>query len=334
MTRISEGERIVKLMLFIRENGPINLAGIRQGLPQEYGRDAGSAESVRRRFERDKKTLQECGIFLVVDDQQRYSLDSQRSIAAPLKLTSAQVSLLRLLCGALLEDESYPLKDELRMVLVKLGDELDVPDMLPQAEHKAENGKRSGFEPAGLAKVKKAITTRKRLDFAYRNSKGVQSTRTVEPFGCFFLKDACYVVAYDLTADAERCFRLDRMEKPHVNASNPKTPDFDERPFDAADYYGLPFQFGEQHMTARILFDQNAEARVRELTMGQGSVEHVDEGILWSVTCRDTEALARWCIENAPGLRILEPSEAARAQKAGIEAYLRKADELVQGGAR
>ena len=118
MTHTSEAERIVKLMLFIRENGPIDLAG--------------NEDSTRRRFERDKKTLQDSGVFLTIDDRQRYALDADRTVAAPLNLTGPQVSLLRLLCGALLEDGGYPFKEELRMVLVKLGDELEIPDMLPQ----------------------------------------------------------------------------------------------------------------------------------------------------------------------------------------------------------
>lgn len=41
MTQISEAERIVRLMLLIRENGPIDLAGIRRALPYEYGEAAG-----------------------------------------------------------------------------------------------------------------------------------------------------------------------------------------------------------------------------------------------------------------------------------------------------
>ena len=132
MTHTSEAERIVKLMLFIRENGPIDLAGIRRALPYEYGEHAGNEDSTRRRFERDKKTLQDSGVFLTIDDRQRYTLDVDRTVAAPLNLTGPQVSLLRLLCGALLEDGGYPFKEELRMVLVKLGDELEIPDMLPQ----------------------------------------------------------------------------------------------------------------------------------------------------------------------------------------------------------
>ena len=78
MTHISEAERIVKLMLF-----PVDLATIRRALPYEYGAQAGSEDSMRRRFERDKKTLQDSGVFLVIDDRQRYALDAGKTLAAP-----------------------------------------------------------------------------------------------------------------------------------------------------------------------------------------------------------------------------------------------------------
>lgn len=320
MTRISEGERIVKLVLFVRESGPVTLAAIRRRFPFEYGDQAGGEQSMRRRFERDKKTLAEYGLFLKVDDRQRYSLDLERSCAAPLSLTGAQVSLLRLLCAALLEDEAYPFKEDLRMVLVKLGDELEIPDMLPQVG--GANDRARPSEPQGLAKVRKAISARKRLSFEYSNAGGMKSLREVEPFGCFFLRGLCYVVAFDLGNDDVRCFRLDRMSKLKVNAASPGTPDFDERPFDASDHYGLPFQFGEESWTARVRFDHRMAARARQLSMGLGSFEERADGVIWTIECKDLRELARWCIENGPGIRILEPLAGVRACEEGLSRFL------------
>lgn len=321
MTQISEAERIVRLMLLIRENGPIDLAGIRRALPYEYGEAAGSEDSTRRRFERDKKTLQDSGVFLTVDNQQRYSLDAARTLAAPLILTKPQVSLLRLLCSALLDDENYPFKEELRMVLVKLGDELEIPDMLPQLVD--GGGGVPPRSPQGFAKVKKAITMRKRLSFTYTNTAGTQSQRTVEPLGCFFLKGSCYVAAYDPGIASDRLFRLDRMSKLRVNGTNPKSPDFEERPFDAADFYGLPFQFGDDRLMARIRVEKPALQMFPQVTMGIGTFEQdSDDHAAWTVSCRNVHALAQWCIENGPGLHIEEPESARQTYIEGLEAYL------------
>lgn len=321
MAQVSEAERIIKLMLLVRENGPLDFSSIRKALPFEYGEEAGAFDATRRRFERDKKTLQESGVFFTINDRQQYSLNEELTSAAPLSLSNAQISLLRLLCGALLQDDSYPLKDELRMILVKLGDELEVPDMLPQLEFADEGSGKAGKTPTGLPKIKKAIATRKRLSFNYSASNGVESTREVEPFGCFFLRGVCYVVAFDPAIDDERVFRLDRMSKIKVNGSNPKQPDFDERPFIATNYYGLPFQFGVDNVMARLHFDESAMQRASSLLMNQGEIELLDSGLLWTGRCKDVTSLAQWCIENGPGIRIIEPEEAQEALMHGIKEF-------------
>lgn len=324
MTQVGEAERIIKLMLFIRENGPVDLASIRRALPYEYGIHAGSEDSTRRRFERDKKTLQAAGVFLTIDDRQRYALDTRLTHAAPLNLSKPQVSLLRMLCGALLDDEEYPFKEELRMVLVKLGDELETPDMLPQlaaATKTANSPTQTAF-----SKVKRAISMRKRLSFTYTRADGATDGRTVEPFGCFFLHGICYVVAFDPQAQSTRCFRLDRMTKLHVNANNPKSPDFDERPFDVTEYSGLPFQFGAEDYMAQLVFDETAAHNAYQLSMGHGELAWRDGELIWNVRVRSTRELARWCIEHGPGIRILSPKSAHQAYVDGIRAYLEGVD--------
>lgn len=320
MAKTGESERIVKLMLFVRENEPIDYASIRKGLPFEYGPETGTDETVRRRFERDKRSLQELGIFFISDTDNRYCLDKARSYAAPVSLTTAQTSLLRLLCAALLEDEGYPFKDELRMVLVKLGDELGVPDLLPQMEAPSFESLEHAGELQGLAKIRKAISSRKLLSFEYRGSNGKVSSREVEPFGCFILKSRCYVVAFDPAAGAERSFRLDRMRHVRVNRSNPDRADFDERTFDATQYYGLPFQFGTEDYLAHMRFNDAAAWRCEQLTMGQGTLEDTNGSILWTVQCRDTRELARWCIEHAPGVELIGPPAALETLRQGIAA--------------
>lgn len=326
MERINETERIVRLMLFIRENGPIGFADIRTALPYEYGEHAGTFDATRRRFERDKKTLQEYGVFFDLDDRQRYSLDANLTVAAPLSLTKPQVSLLRLLCGALLADKDYPLKEELRMVLVKLGDELEIPDMLPQLDDGGLIGSSKDKKPQSFAKVKRAIAGRKLLTFSYAGADGSETARTVEPFGCFFLKGTCYVVAFDPSRNDDRVFRLDRMRKVKIVNAGSKNPDFDERPFIASRFYGLPFQYGPEEFTARLLID-DARRDIDALTMNQGELTPTDDGFAWTVDCKDATALARWCIEKGPGIRVLEPEEARWRYVDGLVAFEKRATE-------
>lgn len=321
MEQLSEAERIVRLMLFIRRNGPVSFFDIREALPYEYGIGAGNKDSMRHRFERDKATLQENGIFLEIDADNRYSLDAARSKAAPLRLTKPQVSLIRLLCSALLDDPAYPYKEELRMVLVKLGDELEIPDMLPQV---IDTGAETGAPDrklSGLSKIKRAVSNRKLLTFDYSDSKGRVSSRTIQPIGCLLQHGRFYVAAYDPVKDAFRTFRLDRM-KGLKTANNSKTPDFEEIAFDISQFYGLPFEFGDEEYDVVMRIEESTGHDLCSLTLGRGALEDDGDGMKWTVSCRNTAELARWCIENANDVRILEPLEARKAVRDVLQTFI------------
>lgn len=325
---ISDGERLIKLALYVKEHTPVDFATIRTALHAEYGAYEGTDKAaaqrfddkVRRRFERDKKTLQDYGLFFKVDEDSRYSIDDEASFAAPVDLTQEEASLLRLLCGALLDDDNYPLKSELRMILVKIGDELDVPDLLPGMDKPApEQDKPS----AGFNKVRKSIDTRKNLRFDYVNSRGQESRRDVQPFGCFLLNKNCYIVAFDPSTGDDRIFRLDRMSHVSVNPARPAVPDFDERVFDASQYYGLPFQFGDEATEVEVRFDEDSAWRAPRLCLHQGTLSYNDdETVTWRVRANDLNALAQWCVENGPGIEPIAPQEAADAYRGGLYAAL------------
>ena len=333
--KTSEGERLIKLTLYVKEHGPVDFATIRRGL-HEYGfadgldpeQEQRYENKVRRMFERDKTTLESCGIFIVADSQNQYSLDYGASFAAPVDLSNSESSLLRLACAALLEDDEYPFKSELRMVLVKIGDELEVPDLLPNMTLDAPHSENT---VTGLKKARKAIAARKRLEFDYTDARGSTTSRSVEPFGCLFFKGACYIIAFDAEAQGERMFRLDRASHVRVNSTSPNTPDFEPRPFDPMDYVGLPFQYGTTGFTARVECDAHDEWRLRRMSMQQGTIEEEEDGrVVWTVEAKSAAALARWCIENGPGIIPREPAEA-------IDAYrdiLKQACAESKGGAR
>ena len=329
LQKTDEGERLVKLALFIKEHAPVDFASIRAGLP-EYAyysgddADAGKRhdQKVRRMFERDKTSLERYGIYLHVDSYSNYSIDTNASYAAPVELTEQQASLLRLMCAALLEDESYPLKEELRMVLAKIGDELDVPDMLPQLQPAAPQRKRRASE---LSKVQTAIAKRKRLSFEYHNAAGKHSQREVEPFGAFFLNKHCYIAAFDPDAGSageERLFRLDRMEHLRVHAAQSAKPDFESHPFNVQQWLRLPFQFGEDSFTATVRFDTSTAWRAQSLCMEKGTFEECGDELLWHVECNDARRLAAWCIEHGPGVVPEHPERALAAYRNCLEAAL------------
>ena len=317
-------ERLVKLTLLLREKAPLTFREIRRELPMDYpvaGADDGtdgtergrSEESVRRRFERDKADLKSCGIEIASLEENRYAIDEEASFSAPLELDSAEESLIRCLCAAAMADSNYPFQEEIRLVLAKMGDELGVPDLMPEGAGEAAGAGTAG-QARTLDKVFTALYERHRLGFTYRDSSGRVSERVVEPFGFFCHERAAYVVAWDPEADGERTFRVDRMEG--VSVSDGAR--FAERAFDVRAYCRKAFQYGGEAIEARVHIDSSRAGDVGRLCAGTGVLRETADGWTWEVEAAGAGALAKWCVEEGPGIGIEEPAEARRALAEGL----------------
>ncbi len=324
----SASERLDTLALCIMRHAPISYERIRSivtsyapadpSTPAEEQRKREA--STRRMFERDKQDLESRGIYLQLDGQMRYSIDAQRTYAAPVEITEEQASVLRVLAGALISDQSYPLADELRHALVKLSNELEIPDlMIENIDSPKKTGSGRNTQAGRLYKVKTAIAESKRLKFSYTDAQGKTSEREVEPAGCFVLQKRGYLVAFDPSRDGMREFRLDRMNS--LSFSRDTSP-FERHPFDLDEWRKLPFQFGGGHIAADVLIEGTSENRARQLTLDFGSLEARDGSYLWHIDAADAKALARWCIEMGPGVTPIAPPEARAAYLVGIQRAL------------
>ncbi|MCJ7627505.1 MAG: WYL domain-containing protein [Longimicrobiales bacterium] len=69
---------------------------------------------------------------------------------------------------------------------------------------------------------------RKKASFIYHGIERNKVTdRAVRPYGLLFKHSHWYLVGWDETRDAQRIFRVDRMEKVRVNPAAPATPDYE-----------------------------------------------------------------------------------------------------------
>jgi predicted DNA-binding transcriptional regulator YafY len=79
-----------------------------------------------------------------------------------------------------------------------------------------------------LSTLGDALFARKRVSCAYHSmGAAAASTRTVEPYGLFFISGHWYLVARDVEKEALRNFRVSRMAGVSVNTKKKDTPDFD-----------------------------------------------------------------------------------------------------------
>jgi proteasome accessory factor B len=149
----------------------------------------------------------------------------------------------------------------------------------------------------------------------------------VEPFGIYSNEGRWYLVALDRDAGQKRVFTLARVATLAVNPKSPATPDFElPEGFDVAAWTMLPFQIGprEALFAAVIRFEPESAWRAQRLSAGRGELaEQPDRSVVWTVPARNAAALARWLVENGPGLTLEGPPEAVAALIEGLGGVVR-----------
>jgi predicted DNA-binding transcriptional regulator YafY len=272
-------------------------------------------------FERDKDVLRGVGFAILVvqgDEGESYELDRAATFATEVEMDAEATAALSCAATALAADPAFPMRDELRSALLKLGGSVPTAATeLVVSRLAAESPEAQG---EAVSKLTGAVEARKTVEFDYVNAAGVASHRRAEPYGTFLRAGRWYLVGRDTTLQETRVFALTRLSELSVATRRPKTHDF-ERPdgFDVGSYLLLPFQYGSEGFEAEITFDPDAAWRVPSLTKGRGTVESAEEGLVWRIDCRDSERLLRWTIEHGPGIRVSGPQELLARLKHALE---------------
>jgi proteasome accessory factor B len=310
-------ERLVNLALLLASTrNPISAETIRTdvfGYPE--GQDE---EAFLRMFERDKKQLRAFGLSLEVLDIEgvpAYRLDADASYAAELELTEAERATLRAVAAALASDPGFPFGADLSIAVAKLGgghSESAVASVLAD-ETPAEQG-------VLASELAEAVAGRKRVRFGYTNAAGADRTHETEPYGVFFRDGRWYLVGRDVERDQTRTYAVRRMRDAGVNTRKPGSPDFEvPAGFSVADHMLLPFQYGDVSVECVLRFSAEDAWRAPRLTGGRGVLETQPDGSLsWTVNAADLSRLARWIVENGPGIVPLSPPELRETLAAGL----------------
>ena len=322
--RVSDAlERLVNLAMFFASAAvPVTRHDVRAhvtGYPAEQDEAA-----FLRMFERDKEELLATGIVLAFEDiegEPGYRLDRERTYGAAVELTAEEAATLRAVGTALVADPGYPWAEELRLALAKL-----MPEPVAGAAAGATVADEDpASQGARVALLSAAADARKTVTFGYTTSAHVTAERTVDPYGLFLRDGRWYLVGLDHERAAERTFTVSRMLDLRANATKPRSPDF-ARPaaFNVAGYERLPFQYGDSPSEAVLRLTGEAAERAPALTGGAGSLEREEDGsVVWRVPANGMRRLARWAIENGPGVELLGPTEAVEALRVGLGEVVR-----------
>jgi proteasome accessory factor B len=309
-------ERLVNLAIYLAATPvPVTAEQIRTNV-EGYSPDQ-DTDAFLRMFERDKEDLRDAG-FVIHSSEDAYRIDRSTSFASRIELSPEDAAAVRAVGLAFVDDPSFPFAESLRLALAKIATAFDAPD-LPVTSHLADESPASQGEL--VAQFDHAISARKRVTFGYTNSYGEQKHHEVEPYGVFVLDGRWYAVGRDTEKDEVRVYAVARIEELSVNRAKPKSPDF-ERPtdFDVGTFIGLPFQYGAEQFEAVLRFDPATAWRADVLSAGTGKLERAPDGsVSWTVAARSSRRLARWLIENGPGIRALEPADLLVMLRSGLE---------------
>jgi proteasome accessory factor B len=191
----------------------------------------------------------------------------------------------------------------------KLACDLPVDASAPGSTHVV--APRAKARPEVLARLGDALKRRKRVTFAYHTmGTDASGSRTVEPFGLFFLNQHWYLAGRVPGEETVKNYRLNRIGDVEVEAAKPGSPDYEIPPgFDLRAHARSrqSWELGAGDATAAIvLFRSQTGAAAAAARLGEAVQGHPDRR---RFQVRRLDAFARWLLSFAGGLEPLSPRE-------------------------
>ena len=322
MASIPKTERILNLIsVLLKARRPVPWRQIRESVVG-YNDPADSADTVARRFERDKTTLRQIGVPLVYvqDDgfgNEGYLVERGSYFLPQVEFTPEEIAVLALAGRA--AAASGPLGAAMQSALSKLQFDSPIPgDVRSTVEehylfhHPAVED--SSTDAARLEALSAAVLENRTVTFTYRSgATGESARRRVDPYGLAFWSGHWYLAGYSHMRGAIRTFRLDRIGDDIRLASRGEGPDFTPpEDFDIEQHIGKPpwrlRSAAETRVTIHL--DSTVAWMVEERSHESDTwTENEDGSAVLERSVTDTDALVRWLLRFGTHAEILAPVE-------------------------
>jgi len=295
--KTSQPERMINLLaLLVQRAQPLTLKQIRQELVNQYPTGDSAA---RAAFERDKSELRALGIPMDMvtlggdkAGEGAYTVDRRQFEIGDLGLNDAERDALQMAIATVRIGASYG--DE---ALWKLGGEraLDRPSTSVNIQ----------MDDRQLPALAAGVVEHRTLKFVY---KGQQ--RQVDPYGLLSRGGFWYIVGFDHLRDAQRVFRVDRIEGDITNGeakSFVRPEGFDLAKAVPTELELLAEGNGDDAI-ATVLVDASLAQRVKT-EFGQGAVlrERSDGAIEFAIPCANLGAFRVWLFAMVDRVEVLGP---------------------------
>ena len=282
-----------------------------------------SDEAFARRFYSDRAELLALGVPL---DSQRdeftgeelYTLRSERYFLPPLELSDEELAALQT-CLYLLEG-SFAYAEPLRLALQNLAlgrPGFDEPPSETADRVEVRDVDYSPETPGRLAKLESAISKQRTVRFRYRSmARDEELERTIDPYALLLDRGRWYVIGRDHDREAERTFRVSRIQG-DIRLATRRERDFRlPAEFDVEAYRGRPdWQFGDLVGEARIDVADDAAWWVERV---YGRAGRLEDGT-FVTGYASLEALARWILRQDGRAVPVGPPHLRRIVKGALQ---------------
>ena len=283
--------RIFSLFMLLLQKGPLPSAEIYAAIYSDL-----STDSALRTFSRDRAVLKQLGFAITevkTGKEKSFYLSDSNFFDSSYDLSPEDANQLLVICSAILTDTTFVYQEKLRNALSKI-----VGNFYSSDSGKPDSQKLNASSQSKVFSVLyESLSSKQLVNITYTNSQDLVKQKDLGVLDFFVSQGLLYFVAQDFLSSTEtasiKTFRVDRV----LDAAILKNESFSiPEEFDSKDYKLLDFQLGLQADTLTAFVPKNILAAFEHFSQGQGDVELLSNGALWTVTYAHEDTALSWIL--------------------------------------
>jgi transcriptional regulator protein-like protein len=283
--------RIFSLFMLLLQKGPLPSAEIYTTIYSDL-----STDSASRTFSRDRTVLKSLGFAITevkTGKEKSFFLSDSNFFDSSYDLSPEDANQLLVICSAVLTDTTFVYQEELRNALSKI-----VGNFYSTDSDKLESQKHNASSQSKVFPVLyESLSSKQLVKVTYTNSQEQVKQKHLGILDFFISQGLLYFVAQDFSPNSKttsiKTFRVDRV----LDAAILKDELFSiPEDFDSNDYNLLDFQLGSQADTLTAFVPKNILAAFEHFSQGQGDIELLPNGALWTVAYAHEDTALSWIL--------------------------------------
>lgn len=283
--------RIFSLFMLLLQKGPLPSAEIYTAIYSDL-----STDSALRTFSRDRTVLKQLGFAITevkTGKEKSFYLSDSNFFDSSYDLSPEDANQLLVICSAILTDTTFVYQEKLRNALSKIVGNFYSSDSGKPDSQKLNASSQSKVFPV----LYESLSSKQLVNITYTNSQDLVKQKDLGVLDFFVSQGLLYFVAQDFSSSTEttfiKTFRVDRV----LDAAILKNEFFSiPEEFDSKDYNLLDFQLGLQAGVLTAFIPKNILAAFEHFSQGQGDIELLSNGALWTVAYAHEDTALSWIL--------------------------------------